>query len=118
MAGGKEPRAAAQTWLPVMTAHLCQPAITSAIWESFLPDEIRVLIVIIFRPVSYTKHKMRKHEMYIRLALPLLFLRSKGDERMGAEVRTWGWSVASPARAGWTPFLDLLVRSPHLAGQP
>lgn len=34
----------AQTWLPVMTAHLCRPAITSAIWESFLPDEIRVLM--------------------------------------------------------------------------
>ena len=34
----------AQTWLPVMTAHLCRPAITSAIWESFLPNEIRVLM--------------------------------------------------------------------------
>ena len=63
--GGKELRAVAQTWLPVVIAHLCWPVITSAIWESFLPNEIRVLIVIIFKPVSYTKHKMRKHETYI-----------------------------------------------------
>ena len=56
--------------------------------------------------------------MYIQRPLPLLFLRVKGEERMGAEVRAWGWSVASPARTGWTPFLGLLVCSPHLAGQP
>lgn len=108
----------ARTWLPVMIAELCRPATTSAIWESFLPNEIRVLMVIIFRPVSYTKHKMRKHETYIRLPLLLLFLRFKGDERMDAEVGAWGWSVASPTHAGWTPFLGPLVCSPSLPRQP
>lgn len=41
--GGKEPRAMAQTRLPVVTAHLGRPVIPSALWESSLPGEIRIL---------------------------------------------------------------------------
>ena len=75
-------------------------------------------MVIIFRPVSYTKHEMRKHEACMRLPLPLLFLRFKGDEKVDAEVGAWGWSVASPTRAGWAPFPCPLVCRPSLPRQP
>lgn len=61
--GGKEPRAMAQTRLPVVTAHLGRPVIPSALWESSLPGEIRILILILFSLVSYTKHEMSKLEM-------------------------------------------------------
>ena len=60
--GGKEPRAVAQMQRPVVTAHLGRPVIPSALRESSLPSEIRILILIIFSLVSYTKHKMRKLE--------------------------------------------------------
>lgn len=42
---------------------LDRPVVPSALWESFLPGVIWMLILIIFRLVSYTKHKMRKREM-------------------------------------------------------
>ena len=53
-------------WPLLACAHpvtLDRPAATPALGESFLPSAAGTLMLIIFRLVSYRKHKMRGHKM-------------------------------------------------------